>query len=43
MGNLLRWIPRLIFIAIGEMVLKITIMLARVFGMITFYWRRPIW
>lgn len=42
-GNLLRWIPKMIFITIGEIVLKIPIMIARLFGMLTFYWRRLFW
>ena len=41
--NLLRCIPSLIFITIGKMVLKIPIMIARLFGMLTFYWRRLLW
>ena len=41
--NLLRCIPSLIFITIGKMVLKIPIMIARLFGMLTFYWRRLFW
>lgn len=43
MGNLLIWMPGLIFITIGEMVLQIPLTIARVFGMFTFHWRRLIW
>ena len=43
MGNLLRWIPKLILTTIEEMVLQIPIMVARVVGMLTFHWRRLVW
>ena len=36
-GNILIWIPILILITIGEMILQIPINIARIFGMLTFY------
>lgn len=43
MGNLLRWIPRMILTTIEEVLLKIPIMIVRIFGTITFHWRRLFW
>lgn len=43
MGNLLRWISKMILTTIEEVLLKIPIMIVRVFGMVTFHWQRLFW
>ena len=43
MRSLLRWIPKLILTTIEEMFLQIPIMIVRIFGMLTFHWRRLVW
>ena len=43
MGSLLRRIPKLILTTIEEIMLQIPILVARVVGMLTFYWRRLVW
>ena len=39
----LKLIPRLIFTSIEGIILHIAIMGARLYGMITFHWRRMVW
>lgn len=39
----LKLIPRLVFTSIEGIILHITIMGARLYGMITFHWRRMVW
>ena len=43
MKRLLKWLPKLILTTIEEMLLQFLINVARLFGMITFYWRRLVW
>ena len=43
MRRLLKWLPKLILTTIEEMLLQILINVARLIGMITFYWRRLVW
>ena len=43
MKGLLKWLPKLILTTIEEMLLQFLINVARLFGMITFYWRRLVW
>ena len=42
-GRLLQWMPKLILTTIEEIFLQIPIMAARIFGMITFHWRKLKW
>lgn len=41
--GLLKWLPKLILTTIEEMLLQFLINVARLFGMVTFYWRRLVW
>ena len=38
MGNLLKWMPKLIITTIEEMFLQILMKVVRVIGMVTFHW-----
>ena len=42
-GELIRILPRLIITTLEAMLLQIPIIIARMIGMITFYWRRLVW
>ena len=41
--GLLKWLPKLILSTIEAILLQFLINAARLFGMITFYWRRLVW
>ena len=42
-GELVRILPRLIITTLEAMLMQIPIIIARMIGMITFYWRRLVW
>ena len=42
-GELVRTLPRLIITTLEAMLMQIPIIIARMIGMITFYWRRLVW
>ena len=43
MKKLIKRLPKLLLATLGGMLLQIPINLARLYGMITFHWRRLIW